>query len=66
MKRAVVQGQEVELRSAESNAVTVEVKDVFPPKAPTGLAAAEPARAADGSYALDLSWEANTEADLSG
>jgi hypothetical protein len=66
VKLLTLGGQSVELRSEQSAAVNVDVKDVFPPKVPTGLVASVPMRAADGSYAVDLSWDANTEADLAG
>jgi hypothetical protein len=66
VNRLVLVGQSVELRSEPSVAVNVDVRDTFPPQAPQGLAAAEPMRAADGSLAIDLSWEANAEPDLAG
>ena len=66
VKRLVLVGQSVELRSEPSAAVNVDVRDVFPPQAPQGLAAAEPMRESDGSLAIDLSWEANAEPDLAG
>jgi hypothetical protein len=53
-------GHTLQLRSAPSAAVTAVMKDAFPPKAPTGLAAIPSA----GS--IDLSWEPNTEPDLAG
>jgi len=66
VKRLVLVGQSVELRSEPGAVVNVDVRDVFPPQAPQGLAAAEPMRAADGGLAVDLSWEANAEPDLAG
>ncbi len=66
VKRLTLVGQDLDVRSEPNAPVQVAMRDVFPPKAPQGLAAAEPVRAADGSYAVDLSWEANTEGDLAG
>jgi hypothetical protein len=61
-------GQRVELRSVASSqpAVTLAVRDVFPPAVPEGLVAApgfegEPPRAA-----IDLSWEPDVEAQVAG
>jgi hypothetical protein len=50
----------LELRSTPSAAITVVMRDTFPPKAPIGLAAVPSADA------IDLSWEPNTESDLAG
>lgn len=66
VRKMTVGGQSIELRSEASAAVNVDVRDMFPPQAPQELAIAEPMRAADGSYAVDLSWEANAEPDLAG
>lgn len=66
VKRLTLAGQSVEVRSAPDAPVQVDVKDVFAPQPPQGLAVAEPVRGADGSYAVDLSWDANTEQDLAG
>ena len=54
----------LELAGPLSEPVRVEAKDVFPPDAPTGLAAV--ATGAGAETAIDLSWQPNTEADLSG
>ena len=56
---------------ALSPQVRAEFLDVFPPAAPAGLAAVAtaPATGAQGTQAaasIDLSWQANTEADLGG
>ncbi|HZY64098.1 MAG TPA: hypothetical protein VFE38_16390 [Edaphobacter sp.] len=53
-------GHTLRLRSAPSIAITVVMRDTFPPKAPTGLAAVP------GDHAIDLSWDPNTEPDLTG
>jgi hypothetical protein len=56
-------GQTLELRSAPSAAVTVAVKDEFPPEPPTGLVAV-PGFAGGGEKqapAIDLSWEPDME-----
>ncbi len=66
VRKMTLGGQSVEVRSEASTAVHVDVRDTFPPQVPQGLAVADPMRAADGSYAADLSWEANTEPDLAG
>jgi hypothetical protein len=66
VRKLMLAGQSVEVRSELSDVVNVDVRDVFPPKPPEGLALAEPVRAADGSYAIDISWEANSELDLAG
>jgi hypothetical protein len=55
-----IEGHTLELRSAPSAPITVVMRDVFAPKAPTGLAAIP------GTGTIDLSWEPNSEADLAG
>jgi hypothetical protein len=55
-----VDGHALEIRSTPSAAITAVMRDVFPPRTPTGLAAIP---SADG---VDLSWEPNTEPDLAG
>ena len=49
-----------------SDPVTVNVRDTFPPKVPTGLAAVPTAATESTPAAIDLSWTANTESDLQG
>ena len=61
-----VNGKTLELDGALSASVEVEVKDVFPPSAPTGLVAVATAGQNGGSPAIDLSWQPGTEADLAG
>lgn len=57
-------GKELELPGEVSGPVRVDVQDVFPPDAPTGLAAV--AVTGEGAAAIDLSWQPNTEDDLAG
>lgn len=59
-----VDGTTLELPGALSDAVKVDVKDVFPPAAPAGLAAV--AVTGEGGAAIDLSWQPNTEDDVTG
>jgi len=63
--RVETDGQTLELDGALTEPVRVEVKDVFPPATPRGLAAVA-SIAADGTPAIDLSWQPNTEPDLAG
>jgi len=48
------------IESAPSEPICVTPKDTFPPAAPKGLAAVS------GSGAINLIWDANTDADLGG
>lgn len=68
VRRVSVNNQTLELRGAPSAAVTVEVRDVFPPDAPTGLVAA-PGFSGEGDAqkaAIDLSWDPNPEPRVAG
>jgi len=57
-------GNKFELRGEVSSPVTVEMTDRFAPAAPTGLAVVP---GTEGNAAvIDLSWQANTEADVAG
>jgi len=59
-------GQKLELVGESSQPVRVEVKDVFPPEVPTGLAAVASQGENGAGPAVDLSWQPGTEADLAG
>jgi hypothetical protein len=63
--RVSVSGKAMELDGPLSAPVRIEAKDVFPPTAPTGLAAVAVAGEA-GAQGVDLSWQPNTEANLAG
>jgi hypothetical protein len=58
-------GHALELRSAISPPVTVVIRDIFPPHAPTGLEAI-PGGATAADRSIDLSWTPNTDADFAG
>ncbi|MGH9592255.1 MAG: fibronectin type III domain-containing protein, partial [Bryobacteraceae bacterium] len=65
--RVKVDGETLELDGALSEPLRVEVRDVFAPAVPTGLAAvAVGASESGGGPAIDLSWQPDTEADLAG
>ena len=64
VRHVVLDGRALELRSAVSPPVTVTLRDVFPPQAPTGLEAV--AGESGGVVGIDLSWTPNTEDDLAG
>ncbi len=64
--RVSVDGRTLELDGQMSTPVRVEAKDVFPPDTPTGLAAVATVGENGGAPAIDLSWQAGTEADLAG
>ena len=59
-------GQKLELDGDFSQPMRVEVKDVFPPDVPTGLAAVASEGENGAGPAIDLSWQPGTEADLAG
>jgi hypothetical protein len=64
--RVNVASQALELAGELSEPVRVDALDVFPPAAPTGLAAVAVAGENGGEVAIDLSWQPNTETDLAG
>jgi hypothetical protein len=62
-------GVKLDVRGAASDAVTVEMRDVFPPEAPSGLVAAPGFVGAAGETkrpAIDLSWEPVMEQGVAG
>ncbi len=68
VRTAEVGGQTLKLRSTPSIAVTVPVRDVFPPEVPTALVAV-PGFAGEGEAAkpvIDLSWEPDVEPRVAG
>lgn len=62
--RVQVNGETLELHSALSSPIRVDVKDIFPPDAPQGVAAV--AAAPGSGAAIDLNWQPNSEEDLAG
>lgn len=64
--RIDVNGQTLELAGEISAPVTVDVKDVFPPSVPNGLAAVASMGQDGETPSIDLNWQPNTEADLAG
>ena len=58
--RSVATVENAAIESAPSEPICVTPKDTFPPAAPKGLAAVS------GSGAINLIWDANTDADLGG
>jgi hypothetical protein len=55
-------GHAFEVKGEPSGPLTVDTRDIFPPRSPEGLVAI--AEVAEG--AIDLSWSSNTEPDLAG
>jgi hypothetical protein len=70
VRRVTLGGKTLELDGPISAPVRVEAADIFPPAAPTGLAAVASVAASVGANgaetAIDLSWQPNTESDLAG
>jgi hypothetical protein len=64
--RVVQGGQTLELAGELSAPVRVETRDVFPPEAPTGLAAVATTAQADGEASIDLSWQPGADVGLAG
>lgn len=60
VRSLTLDGHALEIRSAPSPSITAVMRDTFPPKAPSGLAAIP------STGAIDLSWEPNNEPDLAG
>ncbi len=63
--RVSLAGRMLELRGEASTAATLLYRDVFPPAAPTGLAAV-PGGGFGQPPSVDLSWDSNPEADVAG
>lgn len=59
-------GKTLELAGELSAPIEVSVKDLFPPAAPSGLAAVASAGGAGTGPYIDLSWQPNSEVDLAG
>jgi fibronectin type 3 domain-containing protein len=64
--RVDVNGKTLELAGELSSPIAVDVKDVFPPAVPTGLAAVASSGEDGKGPSIDLSWQPNAEADLAG
>lgn len=64
--RSVIQVEDKELESSDSEAVTVTPRDTFPPAAPQALVAALLPGATPGTFVAELSWSINVETDLAG
>jgi hypothetical protein len=64
--RVKVDGKILELAGEISAPIGVEALDVFPPEAPTNLAAVATAGENGATQAIDLSWQPVAEADLGG
>jgi hypothetical protein len=64
--RVTVEGQTLELDGELSAPVRIEASDVFPPEAPTDLAAVATASEDGAENAIDLSWQPVADADLGG
>jgi hypothetical protein len=64
--RVAFEGKTLELAGELSPALRVDAVDVFPPAAPTGLAAIASTGEGGIETAIDLSWQPNTEPDLAG
>lgn len=64
--RSVVQTLDGTRASADSNAVRVSPKDIFPPSAPQGLVIVFVAAAGQVPAHLELSWAINPETDVAG
>ncbi|HEY2469757.1 MAG TPA: hypothetical protein VGI45_18200 [Terracidiphilus sp.] len=64
--RVDVKGKTLELAGDLSAPIAVDVKDVFPPAVPVGLAAVASAGGDGKGPSIDVNWQPNTEADLAG
>jgi hypothetical protein len=64
--RIELNGKTLELPGEVSAPIDVDVKDVFPPAVPSGLAAVASATGDGTGPSIDLNWQPNTEPDLAG
>jgi len=64
--RSVIQVDDHELESSDSQPVVVTPRDTFPPAAPQGVVSALLPGASAGTAVVDLSWSINVETDLAG
>jgi hypothetical protein len=64
--QVTVDGQALELAGELSAPVRVDVKDIFPPAVPTGLAAVASAADSATEVYIDLSWQPVADANLAG
>jgi hypothetical protein len=64
--RVTVDGKPLELEGELSAPVRVQASDVFPPEAPTDLAAVATTSEDGAENAIDLSWQPVADADLAG
>ena len=64
--RVKVDGKMIELAGEISAPIRVEALDVFPPEAPTNLAAVATTGESGAAPAIDLSWQPVTDSDLAG
>ena len=64
--RITVDGRTLELAGELSAPVRVEALDIFPPTAPTGLAAVATVSDAGAEASIDLSWQPVAEPDVTG
>jgi hypothetical protein len=64
--RSLIVAEGSPIESSDSAAAIVTPKDTFPPEAPQGLAATAIPGQTAGSFAVELSWAINVEADLAG
>ncbi|MGA9672718.1 MAG: fibronectin type III domain-containing protein [Terracidiphilus sp.] len=64
--RITVEGKTLELSGPFSDPIRVEVRDIFPPATPTGLAAVATLAQPGVETAIDLSWQPVTDTDLAG
>ncbi len=64
--RVAADGKTFELAGALSAPIRIDVRDVFPPSAPTGLAAVATAPGPDLPASIDLNWQPLTDPDVVG